>query len=329
MKTQLVTTIEELFSKGNQGFFIWISSEGKECETISKLHSTPYCNQLIEMQDELSEFTALTAPGMLKRICIVDNETVVSKSSVNRSISVVQNEVIASINAASVFQSVRFERATEDINIQTVPILAVIKANGVVYTLMRYSPFPTLDEILVCNPNRQLQKAYLEKLKTLFQLLYSKGFYWRDLAPRNILVDETSITPTFIILDFEKSGPVNDIEMPLEVFWRGSVISEEIASLCYLDVILEVFSDYYQPSSWCAKIESNELSSFMRREVKDILMNDSRLVNRHHYNSLDRKLIEIRGPIEDNLAHLCHFTHHYLRFSTIFTTVDSIILCFV
>ena len=131
------------------------------------------------MQDELSEFTALTTPGMLKRISIVYNETVVSKSSVNRSISVVQNEVIASISAASVFQSVRFERATEDFNIQTVPILAVIKANGVVYTLMRYSPFPTLDEILVCNPNRQLQKAYLEKLKTLFQLLYSKGFYWR------------------------------------------------------------------------------------------------------------------------------------------------------
>ena len=156
MKTQLVTTIEELFSKGNQGFFIWISSEGKECETISKLHSTPYCNQLIEMQDELSEFTALTAPGMLKRICIVDNEIVVSKSSVNRSISVVQNEVIASVNAASVFQSVRFERATEDFNIQTVPILAVIEANGVVYTLMRYSPFPTLDEILVCNPNPSL-----------------------------------------------------------------------------------------------------------------------------------------------------------------------------
>ena len=31
-------------------------------------------------------------------------------------------------------------------------------------------------------------------------------------------------------------------------------------------------------------------------------MNDSSLVNRHHYNSLDRKLIEIRGPIEDNLG---------------------------
>ena len=122
-----------------------------------------------------------------------------------------------------------------------------------------------------------------------------------DRGIRSIFAPQC-LTPTFIILDFEKSGLVNDIEMPLEVFWRGSVISEEIASLCYLDVILEVFSYCYQPSSWCAKNESIELSSFMRREVKDILMNDSNLVNRHHYNSLDRKLIEIRGPIEDNLG---------------------------
>ena len=302
MKTQLVATIEELFSKSNQGFFIWISSEGKKYESISKLHRTPYCNQLIEMQDELSGFTALTAPGMLKRICIVDSETVVSKSSVNRSISVVQNEVIASINATVLFRNIRLERAIENFRIQTVPILAVIKANGVVYALMCYSPFPTLDEILICNPNRQSQKAYLEKLKTLFEVLYSRGFYWRDLAPRNILVDETRLMPTLIVLDFEKSGLVKDIAMPLEVFWRGSVISEEIASLCYLDVILDVFSDYYQPSTWCTNNESIELSSFMRREVKDILMNDDSLMTRHNYNSLDRKLIEIRGPIEDSFG---------------------------
>ena len=243
MKTQVVSTVEELFSKGNQGYFIWFSSEGKECETISKLHSTPYCSHLIENQDELSAFTALTAPGMLKRICIVDNETVVSKSSENRQISVVQNEIHASISAARVFQQVSLEKEFEGMNIQAVPILAVIKANGVVYTLTCYSPFPTLDEILISNPDRQLQKTYLEILKMLFQLLYSKGFYWRDLAPRNILFDDTKTTPTFIILDFEKSGLVNDIEMPLDIFWRGSVISEEIASVCYLDVILEVFSD--------------------------------------------------------------------------------------
>ena len=37
----------------------------------------------------------------------------------------------------------------------------------------------------------------------------------------------------------------------------------------------------------------------------------------------------LSGLVFTALAHLCHFTHHNPRFSTIFTTVDSIIVCFV
>ena len=77
--------------------------------------------------------------------------------------SVVQIVVNASIEAAKNIQSIDFERSTEEFDVKTIPILAAIKADGVIYPLASYSTLPTLDAIPVRNPDRQLQKAYLHK----------------------------------------------------------------------------------------------------------------------------------------------------------------------
>lgn len=296
--------------------------------TVDIVISLEYCfdaenlDTLFDRLPELNEYTKVASPGILKRVS-ANGHSFVVKSALAEDIAAQRNELksgLAILDAVKKFAPSPIARFGFDLTI-TVPEAVLCTTAGRIMSVMLLHPFPTLDEILVRSEGRTgTMMGHLENVRSLYDFFSQHGIFWRDMAPRNILVDERHLSPRYVILDFEKTlMDVDDLDVAEKQFWRGAVISEEFLSVCPMEAVAQVFGDKYDPPSWDTEATGNMPRADMRREIESIAyLDEGRNLTVGEYNCLDRLLVATRSPIDDGgdgsyfPGKMCFFVDHIL-----------------
>lgn len=167
------------------------------------------------------------------------------------------------------------------------------------YSLTLLQPGKTFEEVLIYTTDIKERERYLKEARLILHHLYQKGIIWGDMAPRNILVEETGNSVFYTILDFEKTTilerPINDQEK--EEHSRGPMCIEEFGAICSEQEVLKTFLPYFDPSNW--EITSHAKLPFKKpkREVISILESRGiKDINLGEYNKLEKEIMEIRFP---------------------------------
>jgi hypothetical protein len=319
--TALFKKLDDVFNTSFQAGS-WYLPDGLYQDTLESQFSGQNLDQLFHELPELNEYTKVASPGILKRIC-VNGKSFVVKSVPTEDLAAQRNELKSGI---AIFETVRklapspITKFKFDLEI-TVPEAIFCTNTGRILSVMQLHPYPTLDEVLIRSSiDKQSMLEHLKNIRTMYDFFSSQGIFWRDMAPRNILLDEGNLSPRYIVLDFEKTQiGVKDLSVAEQKFWRGAVISEEFLSACGEEMALKVFGDKYDPSSW--DVENTEFIARvdMRREIECIVyVNDTRNISVGEYNLIDMRLAATRSPIQDKYdetyfpGKMCFFTDHIL-----------------
>lgn len=281
----------------------WYSPQGSYRKELESFFADRDMEILFDQLPELNRYTKIVSPGILKCAC-VSGQRFVIKSVPPGEVEMQLNELKCGFqvfNAIDKFAPSPITLFGFDLSI-TIPEAIVATRTGRMMSVMLMHPFPTLDEVLMrIGDEEDRMLGHLRNVRRLYDFFSSHGIFWRDMAPRNILVDERHLCPRYVLLDFEKTrvsvNYTNDIE---KEFWRGAVISEEFMSVCGEQAVAQVFSDKFDPSSWNTEEKGQMPSENMRREVECILnSHGERSPTVGEYNCLDRYLIKTRSPIRD------------------------------
>ena len=161
------------------------------------------------------------------------------------------------------------------------------------YSLSKFNDHPTLETVLLKERHGIKRKCLLLSCRQILDYLYSKGVIWGDMAPRNVLLQETEGKCLFYLLDFEKtriqSGKVS-LEERLE-HGRGAIFAEEFGGVYTLSEIKEAFGEYFNPDDWDLRDESVPPLRTPKRQVVDILR--GRGVQNFTFGEYNRTEIEL------------------------------------
>ncbi len=163
---------------------------------------------------------------------------------------------------------------------------------------MLYQPGRTLEEILLAERDAQTRAFHFKNIRQILETLYNNGIIWTDMAPRNIIVDETEDIPTYYILDFEKSKILSEAATEKEraEHLRGPVCAEEFGAICSLDELKQIFD--FDPDKW--DLSSKESIPFEKPKRELFAIFEGR--NQHsftfgQYNKLEQEVLKVRLPI--------------------------------
>ncbi|MFS8933080.1 hypothetical protein CBM2599_A160097 [Cupriavidus taiwanensis] len=178
--------------------------------------------------------------------------------------------------------------------------LAVIRtlSDGVCYSVMPLVRHPTLETVLMTQTNASGRGALLRKARLLLDFLYANGIVWGDMAPRNILVEQTAGATTFHILDFEKTDVV---ECPVsasqrEAHARGPIFVEEFGAICSRDEVRQAFHPYFDPEAWDLESEAPLALLKPKREIMDLIGHRANSVSVGQYNRIELEVLPARFP---------------------------------
>lgn len=156
----------------------------------------------------------------------------------------------------------------------------------------------TLEEVLLddtVDPGRR--RRHLADYRLCLDMLFDKGIVWRDMSPRNILVEDGARL-RYHLVDFEK---VDFHEASLDIAHRVGACRtqfcvEELGVVCPEHELLETFAGLFQPDLW--DVESPSPLPFApRTEMAAILAGrEIRNVSVGTFNKIDREVFEIRRP---------------------------------
>lgn len=300
---------------------VWASSDGLERAFRQWIASYPILKDFFVTLDELNDFTRIVSPGILKKVKI-EWAYYVIKSTTHIDDKVQINEIARAFDIQKLLLKHVPSPITSfgfDVSI-AVPQAVTVSAQGDIFSLMEYFPFPTLDGVFLSNSSDVQKIFHLKNIRRLYEFFSSHGMLWKDMAPRNILLDQSHVTPRYILLDFEKTkyiAPADFVEAE-SLFWKGPVISEEFASSCSLVHLREVFGDRYHLDQWDYNPLELMPNHQMRRELKDIVQKYGRSITMGEYHFLDRQLVSTREPIvtfDDEMIYpgkICFLVDHVL-----------------
>lgn len=175
-------------------------------------------------------------------------------------------------------------------------------------TRARYAIWPeiqgtALDDLLLGASLEASERArHLESYRRCLDALFDRGIVWRDMSPRNILVDETGGYTLYHLVDFEKT---DFADAPLEQAARVSACRtqfcvEEFGVLCVEEELMHTFDGLFAPDEWDLDDDA-PLPWPPRTEIAAILAGRGiDQVATGLFNRLDQALRAIRSPRRDS-----------------------------
>lgn len=177
-------------------------------------------------------------------------------------------------------------------------------STGNYYSISPFQEGTTLEEILRTVFNSEQRAEHLCNIKKILNILYEKGILWGDMAPRNIIIKQVDDTWEYYIFDFEKTeviqaGDSIQEEKKIE-HHRGPMCVEEFGAVCSEEEIQQTFGEYFRPREWDL-VSQAPVPFKQKREIVDLLkFRGKTSVNLGEYNALEREVIPVRGPLDQN-----------------------------
>ncbi|MBC6445047.1 MAG: hypothetical protein GDA50_06390 [Alphaproteobacteria bacterium GM202ARS2] len=181
--------------------------------------------------------------------------------------------------------------------------IAVIRDAPTSYTYALWSTKQgeTLEELLLTNDLCGARRnSLLKQYRRCLDVLFDHGVVWRDMSPRNIIVEAgLDGGDVFHLVDFEKTELH---ESPLSLDERTSACRmqfcvEELGVICERSELLQTFDGLFDPQSW--DFESTAaLGTPPRAELADLLnaRHVGTPISVGSLNMLDKEVYEIRRP---------------------------------
>ena len=169
------------------------------------------------------------------------------------------------------------------------------------YAIWLEKPGESLEELLLSRDlSQQHRQQHLNNYRRCLDLLFDHGIVWRDMSPRNVLVEQ-SVSDVYHCVDFEKVE-VGDrslnIESRIEAC-RTQFCVEEFGVICPEEELLDTFSGLFLPGQW--DLESDAPLPFVPRvEIAAVLTERGiEHVSIGMFNRLDQQVREVRRPRVD------------------------------
>lgn len=264
-------------------------------------------DEFIALQPDLIGPNSLVRRGLVKHLVLPDGSRMVSKkndpakgakfrnesemsAAFRGRLSITDAKPFVELGAGDHGRTVRFTI------LRQVALVAGAERSGL-YAISRFHPYPTLEEVLNRDADRQRRAEYLADCRRILDYLFELGILWGDMAPRNMLVNTVADANEYILLDFEKSrldsGPV-PYEQRLE-HARGPTFVEEFSGCCTLAECVEYFGDYFAPERWDCTDPSPVPFARPKREIVDLLAGRGEpCTSIGRYNAAEREVIDVR-----------------------------------
>lgn len=295
-------SLSELFCEsGKDSYFYVKNTLGKHIIDNLIKDSKGNIASYIELQKDLAGMFSLVRKGLIKKIQLSDGKYIITKRNNPEKVGKFENEqkIISEISKRLNFCD-NNKIKCDDFYLSLINSLAIIGVPNcsAYYSVMMYQPGRTLEEILLSEKGSKTRQFHFKNIHNILEILYSKGIIWTDMAPRNIIVDETGEIPTYYILDFEKSKLLSSPASPKEKeeHLRGPVCVEEFGAIFSLDELKQIFD--FNPDNWDFSSEKPVPFAKPKRELLAIFKGR----NQHNftfgqYNKLEREILKVRLPI--------------------------------
>ncbi|HUS69663.1 MAG TPA: hypothetical protein VM075_02660 [Anaerolineae bacterium] len=322
---------EEVFSRSERGLIIYLRDRALQSPLVALLDDIgARLGYFIEQQYDLPGFNALVRQGVVKKWCLPDGTTIVSKRDNPHKpgrfrTEQLNYEAVLSRMAGHSQDRLLLGRAAAGGGVW----LAVVRPFAVIrdgysdrcYALSVGIDGTTLEALLLNERDPAMRRAHLAHYRWLLDALYDRGILWGDMSPRNTLVQRAGQDFIYHILDFEKTRVLDGWATTAEriAHCRGQVCVEELGVVCTPTEVEECMGDYFAPAAWDLESEA-PLPFAPRPEVADVLrgrgLHDVTLGT---YNRTDLEIMSVRTPDIDPLsgrrrfpAHMNRKLEHYL-----------------
>lgn len=295
-------SLPELFSETGENYCFYAkNSNGKQIIDCLVKDSNGNIGLYIEYQKDLAGMFSLVRKGLIKKIQLADGRYIITKRNNPEKKGKFENEqkIVSEVSKRLGF-GINSKIKYSDFCLSLVSPLAVIAMPcfDTYYSVMLYQPGRTLEEILLAERDAQTRAFHFKNIRQILETLYNNGIIWTDMAPRNIIVDETEDIPTYYILDFEKSKILSEAatKKEIEEHLRGPVCAEEFGAVCSLNELKQIFD--FDPDKW--DLSSKESIPFEKPKRELFAIFEGR--NQHsftfgQYNKLEQEVLKVRLPI--------------------------------
>lgn len=295
-------SLSELFSETGENYYFYAkNSKGKQIIDCLVKDSNGNIGSYIEQQKDLAGMFSLVRKGLIKKVQLSDGQYIITKKNNPEKKGKFENEqkIVSEVSKRLGFGN-NSKIKYADFCLSLISPLAVIAmpCSDTYYSIMLYQPGRTLEEILLAEQDAQARAFHFKNIRQILETLYNNGIIWTDMAPRNIIVDETEDIPTYYILDFEKSKILSEAATKKEraEHLRGPVCVEEFGAVCSLNELKQIFD--FDPDKW--DLSSEESVPFEKPKRELLAIFEGR--NQHNftfgqYNKLEQEVLKVRLPI--------------------------------
>lgn len=188
-------SLSELFCEsGKDSYFYVKNTLGKHIIDNLIKDSKGNIASYIELQKDLAGMFSLVRKGLIKKIQLSDGKYIITKRNNPEKVGKFENEqkIISEISKRLNFCD-NNKIKCDDFYLSLINSLAIIGLPNcsAYYSVMMYQPGRTLEEILLSEKDSKTRQFHFKNIHNILEILYGKGIIWTDMAPRNIIVDET------------------------------------------------------------------------------------------------------------------------------------------
>ena len=282
---QPVAQLKELFVDEAQGrrlvYFYDKSAIINTAPLFSDIRN--HVGEFFDSQPELPSVSARAREGLVRSFVLPNGRTVISKRSnpkKNGRFRVEQENIQALISKLDLpleesAAEIGVDSCGKRILVRLIRPFAVLTDPGTnaFYSLSNFVPHLTLEQALLREKDAQQRQTHLSNCRKLLDYFYAQGIVWFDMAPRNILVEQSETATTYHVLDFEKTDirpePIPVIER--QEHCRGLMSIEEFGAVCSREEVAGCFAGYFDPDDGGVQSSSLVLPREPTSEVVTIL----------------------------------------------------------
>lgn len=305
-RVRMVNGLDEISVRDGVTLLLFDASfEADFAELLTRCHNHP--GLFIEREFDVPGRNAVVRDGVVKAWRLPSGTAVVSKRDNRRKPGRLldeQRNLSAVLSRLGQSHNVRLDLSSGNSTaLATIALpLAVIgdEATGFRYAIWKKAAGDSLEELLVDNEvARERREEHLRHYRRCLDALFDNGIVWRDMSPRNVLVDRSHSGRVFYhLVDFEK---VEVRPGPLDLAARTAACRtqfcvEEFGVICEPAEVLSTFEGLFSPRHW--DIDSAAPLAFEpRAELAAIFAGRGvGRIDTGAFNRLDAAVYAIRQP---------------------------------
>lgn len=306
-RLQLVSTLEDL--RNADGLAIILYDRAYEQELAAFLEQCANVpGRFIEEQFDLPSRNAVFRDGVVKSWRLPHGTCVVSKRNNRRKDNRLLEEqqhltlILDRIHALQEARVAVGDRTDGTCFTISRPICIIRDPTTTFcYAIWLEKAGESLEELLLGNKLSQgVRQQHLNNYRRCLDSLFDHGIVWRDMSPRNVLVEQRDIY-VYHFVDFEKVEVRDcslDIQSRIEAC-RTQFCVEEFGVICPEEDLLNTFSGLFLPTEW--DLESDAPLPFVPRvEIAAVLAGRGiEHVSVGMFNRIDQQVREVRRPRVD------------------------------